>query len=81
MLYDLVRTFRGKEEVFMTDSLAKCKSRKTALLKSQRKGIKGSRVAYEIVLSKETSKFDRGRSTMDLSGSSYRTPRLTKWNK
>ncbi len=47
-MYDLVKTYRGKTEVVMTDTQAKVKAKKRSLETSQRKGIKGYKVSYAI---------------------------------
>jgi hypothetical protein len=46
MLYNLVKKFRGKESVVMTDQFKLVNDKKAHLLQSQRKGIRGNRVEY-----------------------------------
>lgn len=57
MLYDLVQKRRGKEIIYMTDTLAKCKSRMAILKDSQRKGAGGDRVEYTIRPSTKTKTY------------------------
>lgn len=59
MLYDLVKTVRGKEEVVMTDSFANVKSRLNTLRKSYRKGEAGQSVKLEFRESGKTEKFKK----------------------
>lgn len=46
MLFDLVKTFRGKESVVMTGELSKVNDRMKQLRSSQRNGVKNQRVLY-----------------------------------
>lgn len=48
MLYQLVKKYRGKETVVMTDEYKLVNDKKVQLLQSQRKGIRGQRVEYMI---------------------------------
>jgi hypothetical protein len=48
MLYNLIKKWRGKEEVMMTDELTKVNDRMKTLKKSSRKGVKGQRVEFFI---------------------------------
>lgn len=57
MLFDLIQKRRGKETVYMTGDLTKVRDRMKTLRSSQRKGIKGDRVTYEIRPSEEKGKY------------------------
>ena len=59
MLYNLIKKYRGKETVMMTDSFVKVNARKIELSSSQRGGIKNQRVEYVIVQSTDTDKFKK----------------------
>ena len=59
MLYNLIKKYKGKETVMMTDSLAKVNARKKELSSSQRGGIKNQRVEYVVVPTTETDKFKK----------------------
>jgi hypothetical protein len=63
-LYDLVRKFRGKEELMMTDSYVNVNARQRQLKNSQRNGVSGrggkrGRVEYEIKESEASVKYMR----------------------
>lgn len=49
MLFNLVKKYRGKEEVVMTGEFKPVNDKKFQLLQSQRKGVKGQRVQYTVV--------------------------------
>ena len=53
MLYNLIKTEKGKDSVVMTDQLPKVKNRMDTLRKSQRK----KNILYKIVPTTETNKF------------------------
>ena len=56
MLHNLIKKYRGKETIVMTDEYKKVNDKKKQLLDSQRKGIKGQRVEYLIKETTETEK-------------------------
>lgn len=68
MLHDLIRKFKGKETVMMTDELPRVKKHKKKLCDSQRHGIVGVRVEYEIRPTNSNEKYKKTPSKMDLSG-------------
>lgn len=57
MLYNLIQTRRGREKVFMTDTLPKINARMKALHSSQRKGVAGDKVTYSVKPTTETEKY------------------------
>lgn len=59
MLYDLVRTFKGKEMLMMTDTLPKVESQFRKFKTSQKGKINGGRVSYRIEGSSGTSHYKR----------------------
>ncbi len=56
-MYNLIRTCKGKDIVFMTDTYAKCQKRMHVLKDSQRKGIRNHHVSYRIEETDEEKKF------------------------
>lgn len=70
MLYDLIRVWRGKESVMMTDSLPKVRAYMKQLKRSQRRGINNNPVSYFYLPSDETKKYKKPLNKMDLSGDS-----------
>ena len=59
MLYDVICTRRGKEEIVFTGELAKANREKRRRTDSQRGGIRGDRVTYTIRPSVETAKYKK----------------------
>lgn len=80
MLYELVKIFKGKEEVIMIGELAKINDRKNKARSSERSGIKGQRTAYLVRPSQTNEKYKKSPNKMDLSGDSYKTPREHGWS-
>ena len=72
MLYNLIKRWRGKEAVVMTDQLPKVNDYKKKISSSQRKGVKGQRVEYFIVPAEEgdNEKYKMPSHNIDLSGRS-----------
>lgn len=68
MLYDLIRTFRGKETIVMTDQLSKVNDRMKTLRSSQNNGIRGQKVAYSVRESVEREKYKLKPNRWDASG-------------
>ena len=69
-LYNLIKKYRGKSMAVMTDQLAKVRSYKQQIASSQRKGVKGQRIEYEIAPAdvEEYKKYKKPPSKMHLSG-------------
>lgn len=59
MMHKLVRVFRGKRETIMVDDLTKVSNHRAKMRQSQRKGIKGQRVEYEILPADDEEKFKK----------------------
>jgi hypothetical protein len=78
MLYNLVQKRRGKETVVMTDSLPKVNSRMKNLRSSQRKGIKGDRVAYSVEPTEENEKYKKKPHNYNIGGSDATYPPRVK---
>ena len=78
MLYDLIQTRKGKKTTVMTDSLKKVNDRKKTLKSSQRKGIKGDKVTYDIKESVIMEKFIQRPHGYNISGGKSKTPRVPK---
>lgn len=78
MLYNLIKKWRGKETVVMTDELPKVNDHKKKISSSQRKGIKGQRVEYIILpAEKDQEKFKQPPHNIHLSGQPRRSgPRV-----
>lgn len=81
-LYHLIKRFRGKETIAMTDQLRKVNNYKKRMEDSQRKGVKGQRVEYKIVKAEEdeNEKFKMKPHNLNLSGQPRRPgpPRIQK---
>lgn len=79
MLYNVIKKFRGKEEVVFTDQLAKAQNYKKRLSASQRKGVKNQRVEYTVVPADEgdNEKYKKAPHKIHLSGQPRRSgPRV-----
>lgn len=59
MLYDLIRKYKGKDTVMMTDTYAQVKNRKHLLEQSSRNGIRGNRISLSIKKSEAKEKYKR----------------------
>lgn len=69
MLFHLVRLFRGKETVMMTDTLPRVNARKKQLSSSQRKGVRGQATTYTVrPAAKDAEKYRKPSADMYLSG-------------
>lgn len=82
MLYNLVKKFRGKEEVVMTGELKNVNDKKAQLANSQRGGIRGHRVEYfvrEAIEGEEKTPFVS--HDMYLGGANRKHPRVPKKKK
>lgn len=81
MLYDLVKKWRGKTILVMTDQLPKVNNKRKQLLASQRKGVKDQTVEYVIQRADPASeKYVRPPVDMHLSGQPRREgpPRINR---
>lgn len=85
MLYDLVKQWKGQEEVVMTGERSKVNDRRKTLLASTKGGAGGRRqyrVGYEIRPSEDVEKFKAGPNTQKFSGGDAQPgPPLVKWDK
>ena len=79
MLYNLIRKWRGKETLMMTDDLSKVNDKRKKLLMSQRKGIKGQQVTYTVKPAEvDDVKYEKPPADMYLSGQPRYHPRVPK---
>lgn len=79
MLFDLIKKWRGKEEVVMTDTRQKCNDRRKTLIKGNRGGIKGQQTEYVLRPTSSNEKSSKGPNTQKFSGGdSQRGPKLVK---
>lgn len=82
MLYNLIKKWRDKETVVMTDQLKKVNARKKQLLQSQRAGIKKQKVEYLVVpADKGEQKYKEKPHNLNLSGQGQAGPPRIKKEK
>jgi hypothetical protein len=75
MLYNLIKRYRGKDEIVMTDQLKKVNDWKKKISSSQRKGVKNQRVEYIVVKAAEddNEKYKKSPHNLNLSGQPRRS--------
>lgn len=77
MLYNLIKKYRGKTEIVMTDSKKKVDARKITLSTSQ----KGKQITYTIEPTDSNVKYNKKPHDPRVGGGDAQVPRLTKWEK
>ena len=75
-MFDLIKTYRGKQEIIMTDSRKNVMARMKKLKDSQMK----MKVQYLIVPTDTSEKYKKKPENHKRGGGDAVTPRLTKWN-
>lgn len=81
MFYDLLQTRRGRDTIVMTGELPKVRDHMKKLRNSQRKGIKGDKIIYRILLTENTEKFKQKSHSEDYrSGGSEQFPKRVNRN-
>jgi len=72
MLYNLIKTYRGKDEIVMTDSLPKINNRLKTLRQSQKNGVKNQKVTYTVSpASEDEDKFKKKKGGEGWRGGDY----------